>query len=124
VSAAPIGRKTWLITAVVVGTNAGGNLFLKWGVGSGASWLETLLNPWLYLGVALLMLWTLSRMALLSRADLSWVLPVTASGYVLTVLLGVMFLGERVSGRRWAAVLLIVAGTALVARTRPMERRA
>ena len=38
--------------------------------------------------MSLLILWMLSRMTLLSWADLTYVLPVTALGYVLTVLMG------------------------------------
>jgi uncharacterized membrane protein len=56
-------------------------------------------------------------MALLSWADLSYVLPVTALGYVLTVLAGRVLLTEQVTGKRWAGTLLIVAGVFLVGRT-------
>jgi uncharacterized membrane protein len=56
-------------------------------------------------------------MAMLSWADLSYVAPVTAIGYVLNALMGRAFLGERVSGARWAGTLLIVAGVALVGST-------
>jgi uncharacterized membrane protein len=69
------------------------------------------------LGIGLLILWMLSRMALLSWADLSYVLPVTALGYVLTALAGKLFLGEQVSPQRWMGTLLIVAGTILVGST-------
>jgi drug/metabolite transporter (DMT)-like permease len=53
-------------------------------------------------------------MALLSWADLSYVLPVTALGYVANALLGRYFLSEQISPQRWAGTLLIVAGTTLV----------
>jgi drug/metabolite transporter (DMT)-like permease len=56
-------------------------------------------------------------MALLSWADLTYVLPVTALGYVLTVLAGRVLLAEQVSGQRWAGTLMIVAGVSLVGRT-------
>jgi uncharacterized membrane protein len=59
-------------------------------------------------------LWLLFRMKLLSLADLSFVLPVTAVGYVLTTVLGRIFLHEEVSTERWIAVALIFLGTALV----------
>lgn len=58
--------------------------------------------------------WLLSRMALLGIADLSFVLPVTAVGYVLTTALGRFVLHESVSPRQWFAVALIFIGTGLV----------
>ena len=45
----------------------------------------------------LLILWLLSRMTLLSWADLSYVLPVTSIGYVLVALAGELFLHEAIS---------------------------
>jgi uncharacterized membrane protein len=62
----------------------------------------------------LLIVWLLSRMTLLSWADLSYVLPVTSLGYVLVALLGRWLLDERITATRWAGILLIVAGVALV----------
>ena len=51
-------------------------------------YITALFQPWVALGVVLLILWMLSRMALLSWADLSYVLPVTSIGYVLVALAG------------------------------------
>jgi drug/metabolite transporter (DMT)-like permease len=101
--------KTWLFAAIVVLSNAFGNLLLDIGVHGSFIWVVA--------GVLLLILWMLSRMTLLSWADLSFVLPVTAVGYVLTALLGYLFLNETVSLKRWAGTLLIFAGVALVGRT-------
>jgi uncharacterized membrane protein len=67
--------------------------------------------------VALLILWTLTQMALLSWADLSYVMPVTASGYVVTAFAGKLFLGETVSPARWVGIVLVTAGVILVGRT-------
>jgi drug/metabolite transporter (DMT)-like permease len=66
------------------------------------------------LGVVLLILWMASRMALLSWADLSYVLPVTSVGYVLVALAGRMLLHEQITTRRWSGIALIMAGVALV----------
>jgi drug/metabolite transporter (DMT)-like permease len=41
-------------------------------------------------------------------------LPVTAIGYVLVALVGKLLLHEAITGRRWAGILMIVAGVALV----------
>ena len=68
-------------------------------------------------GIAMLILSILARMAIFSVADLSFVLPVTAVGYVLAALLGHVVLSERVTGSRWLGTLLIFAGAALVSLT-------
>jgi len=75
------------------------------------------------LGISLLILWLLSRMALLSWADLSYVLPVTSLGYVATSILSRIFLGEQITPLRWAGTLLIVAGMVMVGRGSPHSRR-
>jgi uncharacterized membrane protein len=53
-------------------------------------------------------------MALLSWADLSYVLPVTSVGYVLVALVGRVLLNEQITSKRWAGIVLIMAGVALV----------
>jgi uncharacterized membrane protein len=70
-------------------------------------------------GIVLLVLWLLTRMALLSWADLSFVVPMTSVGYVLSVVLGVWFLAEVVTPVHWIGTLLIFAGTLLVGSTKP-----
>jgi drug/metabolite transporter (DMT)-like permease len=110
--------KTWLFAIIVVLSNAFGNLFLDFGVhGDAIAW------PWLVAGVLLLILWMLSRMTLLSWADLTFVLPVTAIGYVLSALFGWYFLHESISGKRWLGTLLIFVGVALVGRTNPSSNQ-
>lgn len=119
--------KTRMFALIVILSNALGNFFLTWGLRrregtlslSPVDYVLAMFQPWVTLGVALLVLWLLSRMALLSWADLSYVLPVTAAGYVVSALMGRVFLQEHVSIERWAGTLLIVAGIALVARTGP-----
>ncbi len=64
--------------------------------------------------MTLLILWLLSRMALLSWADLSFVVPVTAIGYALSALAGQLLLHEAVGLRRWIGIAMIVAGVVLV----------
>jgi uncharacterized membrane protein len=81
--------------------------------------IEDLFHPWVAAGVALLIVWTLAHMALLSWADLSYVMPVTAIGYVVTAFAGKFFLGEMVSPARWTGIVLITAGVTLVGRTHP-----
>ena len=64
-------------------------------------YLAAIFNPWVMVGIALLILWLLSRMALLSWADLSYVLPVTSLGYVASALIGRFFLNEQITPTRW-----------------------
>ena len=112
--------KTWLFAAIVVLSNSFGNFFIARGMrllpelASPRSLIQAIFTPLVGLGIVLLILWLLSRMMLLSWADLSYVLPVTSLGYVLSALLGRLFLNEQVSWFRWGGTLLIVGGTILV----------
>jgi drug/metabolite transporter (DMT)-like permease len=110
--------KSWICAAVVVASNVSGNYFLKSGMpaelGGPLAYITVLFRPIVALGVVLLMLWLASRMALLSWADLSYVLPVTSVNYVLVALAGRLLLGEQISARRWTGIGLIMAGVALV----------
>jgi len=123
--------KTRVMTVIVVLTQVLGDYFLTRGmhqVGSllgqaPGAFILALLNPWVALGVTLLITWLLSHMMLLSWADLSYVLPVTSIGYVLVALAGRFFLHEEVSWVRWSGILLIVAGVILVGRTAPSSHR-
>jgi len=118
--AARLRAKTWLFTAIVVFSNAFGDYFLKRGVPDSAQlttplqYIAALFQPWMALGIVLLIVWQTSRMALLSWADLSYVLPVTAIGYVLVAFIGKTLLHETITTTRWAGIVLIVAGVALV----------
>jgi len=122
-NAARLRSKTRLFTVIVVVSNVTGNSALTHGMkqlgNSPLSLIGALFHPWVALGVALLILWTLTHMALLSWADLSYVLPVTAIGYVLTALCGEFLLGETVSIAHWGGILLITAGVTLVGMTTP-----
>ena len=105
--------------------NSLGNLSLAWGmkhtdevVGlEPLAYIRVMSNPAVALGIALLILWLLLRMALLSWADLSFVLPLTSFGYVLAAVLGVLFLQETVTPAHWVGTLLIFLGTMLVGMT-------
>ena len=116
--------KTWICATIVVFSNVFGNFFMKRGMPPELStpldYIVVLFRPWVSLGVLMMILWMLSRMALLSWADLSYVLPVTSVGYVLVALAGRIWLNEQITGRRWAGIVLIMAGVALVGgRTAP-----
>lgn len=119
-------KKTRLFAIIVVLTNVLGNSALKWGMGrvgdpglSPLLYIKAIFNPWVTLGILLLVVWMLSRMTLLSWADLSYVLPVTSVGYILQAIAGKFFFGEQISLARWSGTLLIIAGIGLVGLTSP-----
>ena len=85
-------------------------------------------NPWVLLGIFCLTAFFSSYLTALSWADLSYVLPATALGYVLVTLFGKYFLHENVMPLRWLGVLLISCGVGWVTRgpalTKPQPREA
>jgi uncharacterized membrane protein len=117
--------RTFLLAFAVILFNAVGNLCLAWGMkhlGESMGWnplgyIRAIVNPFVATGIALLILWLLTRMALMSWADLSFALPLTGVGYVLAAILGKLFLNEAVSPKHWLGTLLIFAGAALVGTT-------
>jgi drug/metabolite transporter (DMT)-like permease len=117
--------KTYSILLLFLALKAAGNSAMAWGMKqvpermsmNPALYVRAMLNPFVALGVVALILALLTRMALFSLADLSFVLPVTAVGYVIAVFLGKLFLHEAVSNQRWLGTLLIFAGAASVGST-------
>jgi drug/metabolite transporter (DMT)-like permease len=102
-----------------------GNLSLAWGMkhfpqamsANPLPFLKALFDPFVAVGILAFILALLLRMALLSLADLSYVLPVTAIGYFIAALLGKVFLNETVSNQRWLGTVFIFIGAALVGTT-------
>jgi uncharacterized membrane protein len=116
--------KTRLFAVLTIVTNVAGNSFLTRGMqelggvgNSPLALIAALFHPWVALGVILLIAWTLTHMALLSWADLSYVMPVTAFSYVMTAFAARLFLGENISYARWIGIVLVTAGVTLVGRT-------
>jgi uncharacterized membrane protein len=120
-----VDLKTKLLTVFVVATNVLGNFSMSWGMKHQAAelgfapltYIRLIFTPWVLLGTALLILWLLSRMTLLGWADLSYVLPVTSIGYVLSTVLGKVFFGEQVTWQRWLGTAFIVVGIVFVGLT-------
>ena len=117
-----------LIVAVIVG-NVAGNALLSRGRNQHSARLATsfthyvyaVLNPWVLGGVVLLACWMIANLSLLSRADLSYALPVTGSvSYMLIALVGHFFLHERIPLSHWMGVAVITAGVVLVIETSPL----
>jgi uncharacterized membrane protein len=123
----PLFLKNRTVIALLVASNVLGNFTLCRGLHqigrlvSFSPWpyIHAFVNPLVVLGVLLLIVWLISQLSLLSRADLSYVLPMTSVSYVLTALMGEFLLHERVSTARWIGIGLIGLGVSLVARTVP-----
>jgi drug/metabolite transporter (DMT)-like permease len=114
--------KTRIFLFLVILSQPLGNLALTMGMkhrelASPLDYLEAIFSPYVAMGIVLLIVWLLSRMALLSWADLSYILPLTAVGYIATAIIGRFILNEQISWMRWSGTLLIVAGTSLVSMT-------
>jgi uncharacterized membrane protein len=121
--------KTFLLVLVAVVLGGVGHIMLAKGmrpIGDltesstehlGAMVTRAVSNPWVLVGVALQAAFFFLYLALLSRADVSQVLPMTALDYVVVALLAQWALGEGVTAVRWAGIGLITTGVFLVSRT-------
>ena len=115
-----IGKYLVLIAIVVCSTL--GDYFLKVGMNQVGTvrpedpmhLIFALANPWIILGIVVLIAFFVSFVTALSWADLSYVMPATALGYVLTALLSATLLHEHVSIYRWTGVILISVGVGVV----------
>ena len=120
--------KQMLLVLVTVSFNVVGQYLMKRGmmdVGriSGdmamivSSVTRAFLNPWVMAGVIAYGMSSIFWLVLLSRVDLSYAYPALSLGYVLVTLISAFALGEQVSGMRWAGVLVICVGVALLSRS-------
>lgn len=122
--------KNTVAIAVVVLSNSFGNLLLALGTNDMPQFefgslpgyvLAMLTDPWLVLGTLLMIVFMLSQLSLFSWADLSYVVPITGSSYVITAVLSLVFLHESIAFTRWAGIVLISFGVVLVSETPPHE---
>src|SRR5579864_8875587 len=122
--------KNHIFVSLAVIANTLGNFLLSVGMrsmdfkpwASPLQYLRIFANPWIDAGVVLLLIWFAAQLSLLSWADLSYVLPVTAASYVLAAVLGKVFLHEFISISRWFGILAISMGVLLVIGTSPRAR--
>lgn len=127
--------RTNLFIILVVILNPLGNTFLRQGMnrtGAPSHWTSQALAAFfskafqsgsVWLGICLLALFFICYMLVLSWADYSYVLPASASSYVVVALLGSFVLGEHVPVVRWIGIGLICVGATLVGRTSPASGR-
>jgi uncharacterized membrane protein len=114
-----------MLVLAVIAANSAGNFALRVGMAqvgrtvslSPLPYLSALLNPWVVSGVALLIGWLILQLSLLSRADLAYVLPITAMANTVAALLGAFVLYEHVTRTGWMGIGLITIGAWLVGQT-------
>jgi drug/metabolite transporter (DMT)-like permease len=121
--------KTFLLVLVAVTVGGAGHVMLAKGmkpVGDlteapsgrlGGMVIRVVTDPRILLGVALQAVFFFLYLTLLSRADVSQLLPMTALDYIVVALLAQWALGEVVTPARWAGIGLITVGVFLVSRT-------
>jgi drug/metabolite transporter (DMT)-like permease len=80
-------------------------------------------NPYVVGGVLGLAVYFFSFSTVLSWADVSLVVPISALSFLLTTFVAQRSLGEHVTPQRWCGTLLIVIGVVLVARSQPAARK-
>lgn len=118
-------RRTHLLVLIAIATQVAGNVFLSHGMRLAGAILSAspldyvrAINAWTVAGMCMLAIWMITDLALLSRADLSFVLPVIGTSFVLIAVVGHFVLNERVSGIRWIGIVVICIGV-LLAETTP-----
>jgi drug/metabolite transporter (DMT)-like permease len=72
-------------------------------------------NPWVVIGILFLLGFFATYTNALSWADLTYVMPATALGYVLLALVARFALHEHISPMRWIGIALITSGVGFVA---------
>jgi len=118
--------RTALFITIIVFTSQGGDLALSYAMkkmGEVRSFgprhlLKTLGRAfqigWMWVGIGLMAVAFFSLLALLSWANVSLVVPATASSYIVGTLGAQFLLGERVDKVRWIGVLIVCLGVAFV----------
>ena len=134
-SSKSLRARTNLFIALIVVLNPLGNILLREGMnhtGAPASWTSHGLalffwrafqSKTVWWGISLLMMFFVCQMLVLSWADYSYVLPATATSYVVVALLASLILGEHVPLERWMGIGLICAGALIVGRTTPVTEK-
>jgi uncharacterized membrane protein len=124
--------RKYLVLASIAVFGALGDICLERGmnqIGSlslanAGSLISAIFTPWVAIGIVLLLGFFAAYSIALSWADLTFVLPATALGYVLIALLAHFFLQQEVSLTRWIGILLVSVGVGVVAGGPPLTAAA
>lgn len=108
----------WL--SIVLGACA--QVFLKRGVTRAdgrepALGLNLLISPWVLAWAFSFVLATGLWLIALSRIEISYAFPLLSIGYPIVAILSMALLKERITLSRWAAILVITAGVAMIWRS-------
>lgn len=95
------GQITWKIGVSKIGNIGLANLF------------ELLTSVQVWIGIALFGIATIVWLVLLSRENLSTIYPMGSIAYVLGMVGGILFFGEKVSAYGWVGALFIIVGVFL-----------
>ena len=122
--------RTFLFLAIIVLAGTGGDIAVTHAMKQigevksfsprallGVLW-QALKSKWIWLGIALMAVAFFALLAVLSWAEVSFVVPATAANYVVGALGARFLLKERVSQTRWAGLVLVAVGVALVCAAR------
>jgi uncharacterized membrane protein len=114
--------KKYLVLSCVMLFASAGNVMLARGMKQMGSisfahlshLFAALLSPWVVAGIASLIVFMSAYLHALSWADLTFVLPATSFGNIITALLAKLLLHENVTPQRWIGIVLITAGVGFV----------
>lgn len=121
--------KTLIVMLLAITSGAIGDIFLTQGMKSFGdisamglkqifeTVLKAMTNWRLILGTAMQAVYFGLWLAVLSWEDLSVALPMQALSYIVVAFLAQWFLGEQVSGMRWAGISLVCVGVMLITRS-------
>ena len=79
--------------------------------------LRTLSNGWIWIGLIIILIETLTWFIVLSKIDLSLAFPIGSFSYLFVILASAFMLHEQVSLNRWIGTLIIIIGISLVAKS-------
>lgn len=71
-------------------------------------------SPFLWLGLAAVVMVFIIWSTVLSKIDLSVAVPIASFSYVLIPIVSVIFLHEKITALRWAGIFFILAGVIFV----------
>lgn len=121
--------KTIVVMVLAITAGAVGDIFLTLGMKSVGDLstkgfreilnvtVQALTSPKLIIGTVLQAVYFGLWLAVLSWEDLSVALPMQALNYLIVAFLSQWYLGESVTPMRWAGIVIICVGVALVTRS-------
>ena len=118
----------FLLAVGSISLNAGAQIALRktmLAVGAPPNHLEGVLafvfaivtNPWFFLGMSCYAVSIGAWLIVLSKTEVSAAYPLLSIGYVITAIVGALFLGEHVTVARIAGIGLICCGLTLIAQS-------